>query len=178
MPQGRATVNTEYNLSIEFYSNLPSLIKEVRKKMGKFVSFNIPYVFAPLDIDFHMCNVGRSVCGFLPNGDIAVCGAGIDKKELALGNGLEDDIEDVWVNSPVFKTLRKGIFQIKGICGNCIFVKYCRGYCRAYTFSTYGQLDASYPVCQTLYEQGKFPEKYMIDPDCDCSYGKLPGMDE
>ncbi|KYK31972.1 MAG: radical SAM protein [Theionarchaea archaeon] len=175
MPQGRATINTGYNLSIEFYRNLPSLIKKVRKEMGKKVSFNVPYMFAPLDIDFLMCNVGKSICGLLPNGDIAVCGAGIDRRELTLGNALEDDIEDVWVNSPVFTTLRKDVFRVTGICGNCIFAKYCRGYCRAYTFSIYGRLDASYPTCQILYEQGAFPERHMIDPDRDCSYGGLPG---
>ncbi|MGD2248469.1 MAG: radical SAM protein [Candidatus Methanofastidiosia archaeon] len=178
MPQGRANNNTDLTLSMGFYRKLPSLIKRVRKEMKKKVSFNIPYIFAPLDINFLMCNVGKSICGLLPNGDIAVCGAGVNRRDLTLGNCLTDDIEDVWMNSSVFKTLRKDFFDIKGICGNCLFVKYCHGYCRAYAFSVYGKLDASYPVCQILYEQGAFPEKYMIDPDRDCSYGELPGMDD
>ncbi len=169
MPEGRAKVNTEYQLSTEFYvQELPSLIKEIKKKRGKKVKFNVPYIFNPLDRDTLTCAVGREICGLLPNGDIAVCGAGINRKELALGNVLEDDIRDVWMNSPAFLTLRKNVFESEGICGNCIFAKYCKGYCRANSFSVYGRLDAPFPVCQMLYEQGAFPEKYMIDPNQDC----------
>lgn len=171
MPEGRAKANAEYQLDSGFYANeLSPLVRRIRKERGKKVSFNVPHVFAPLHIDFFSCSVGKKICGLLPNGDIAVCGAGINRRELTLGNALEDSIEDVWMNSPAFLTLRKSTFESKGICSNCIFAKYCRGYCRAHAFSVYGRLDASYPICQMLYEKGVFPEKYMIDPNRDCSF--------
>ena len=174
MPEGRAKVNSEYQLPSEFYAeDLPLLIRKIKRKMEEKVRFNVPFAFSPLDINLRACTVGKEICGLLPNGDIAVCGAGINKRELALGNALEDDIEDVWMNSPIFLTLRKDVFESEGICGNCIFAKYCRGYCRAYTYSIYGRLDVSFPICQTLYEEGIFPERYMIDPDKDCSLRAL-----
>jgi radical SAM protein with 4Fe4S-binding SPASM domain len=170
MFQGRAKDNEQYNLAPEFYVEyLPLLIRKIRKEK-KNVAFNVPYMFSPLSIEFLSCTVGKEICGLLPNGDIAVCGAGIKRKELTLGNALEDDIEDVWVNSPAFLTLREDAFSLKGVCGNCIFAKYCLGYCRAFAYSIYGQLDAPYPICQHLYNQEVFPEKYLIDPGRDCSF--------
>jgi radical SAM protein with 4Fe4S-binding SPASM domain len=169
MPEGRAKINAEYQLSADFYVHqLPSLIKRTRGEGGD-VQFNVPYIFNPLDRTFHSCSVGKKICGLLPTGDIAVCAAGINKKELVLGNALEDDIGDIWVNSPAFLTLRKSLFESRGICGNCLFAKYCRGFCRANSFAVYGQLDAPFPICQMLYEQGVFPAQYTIDPDRDCS---------
>lgn len=171
MLEGRAKIHDEYQLAAEFYIHtLPSLIKEIKTKMGSAVQFNVPYIFNPLGRDSPNCSVGTKICGFLPNGDIAVCGAGNNKKELVLGNALVDDIEDIWLNSGAFLTLRKDVFESKGVCGNCLFARYCRGYCRAYSFSVYGQLDAPFPICQMLYEEGIFPEKYMIDPKKDCSF--------
>jgi radical SAM protein with 4Fe4S-binding SPASM domain len=170
MPEGRAKINTEYQLTAEFYVyNLPTVIQNIRKEAGTKVRFNVPYIFNPYDRDFLNCSVGSNICGFLPTGDIAVCAAGIKKRELVLGNALTDDIKDIWVNSPAFLALRKDIFTSKGICGNCLFARYCRGYCRANSFAVYGQLDAPFPICQMLYEEGIFPEKYMIDPAQDCS---------
>lgn len=171
IPEGRSKVNTQYQLSADFYvEKLPLLIKRIKNERGKKVIFNIPLAISPLTIDFVSCTVGKEICGLLPNGDISICGVGIDKKELTLGNVLEDDIEDIWVNSPAFLTLRKSTFESKGICGNCIFGKYCMGHCRALTYSVYGQLDAPYPVCQTLYEEGVFPQKYLVDPEKDCAF--------
>ncbi|KYK35154.1 MAG: radical SAM protein [Theionarchaea archaeon] len=171
IPEGRSKVNTQYQLTADFYvEKLPPLIKRIKKERGKKVIFNIPLAISPLTIDFVSCTVGKEICGLLPNGDISICGVGIDKKELTLGNVLEDDIEDIWVNSPAFLTLRKSTFESKGICGNCIFGKYCMGHCRALTYSVYGQLDAPYPICQKLYEEGVFPQKYLIDPEKDCAF--------
>jgi SynChlorMet cassette radical SAM/SPASM protein ScmF len=171
MPEGRAKINIQYQLPVESYAEeLPLLMKRIRKKMGKKVSFTIPCAFAPLNAKFLNCTVGKEICGLLPNGDIAVCGAGINKEELVLGNALVNDIEDVWLNSPVFLALRKGVRELKGICSNCMFARYCMGHCRAYAYAVYGTLDAPYPMCQDLYEKGVFPEKYVVDPDKDCSF--------
>ncbi|MBU7020679.1 MAG: radical SAM protein [Theionarchaea archaeon] len=170
-PEGRAENNDRYQLPIESYvEDLPLLIKKIRKKMGEKVSFAIPYVFAPLNTRFLNCTVGKEICGLLPNGDIAMCGAGINREDLVLGNALRDDIEDIWLHSPVFMTLRRGITSLKGVCSNCWFAQYCMGHCRAYAYSVYGQLEAPYPMCQTVYEQGAFPEKYLVHPERDCSY--------
>jgi radical SAM protein with 4Fe4S-binding SPASM domain len=170
IPEGRSKKNAQYQLSPEFYvKTLPSLIRRVKEKKGKNVIFNFPFVFSPLHVDFKSCTVGRDLCGLLPNGDLAVCGAGLNRRELAVGNTLEDDIEDIWMNSPAFLTLRKKASEIKGICGNCMFIKHCLGHCRAFAYSESGQLDAPYPICQILYEQGIFPQKYMIEVEKDCS---------
>lgn len=170
IPEGRSKINSQYQLPPAFYvEKLPSLIKKVKKERGRKVIFNFPFVFSPLDVDFVSCTVGKELCGLLPNGDIAVCGAGIDNRELALGNALRGDIRDIWENSPAFLTLRESVFDIKGICGNCMFVKHCLGHCRSFAYSEYGHLDAPYPICQTLYEAGMFPQRYMIDPNKDCS---------
>lgn len=171
MPEGRTKIYSEYQLSPEFYVNeLPSMIKKIKKGEKRKVQFNVPYVFDPLNRDSLTCTVGKEICGLLPTGDIAVCGAGINNRELVLGNVLKDDIGEIWMNSPAFLTLRKDVFESKGICGNCLFARYCRGYCRANAFSVYGELDAPFPICQMLYDQGVFPNKYMIDPRRDCSY--------
>ncbi len=169
MPEGRTKMHSEYQVSADFYIHeLPSFIKKIKKKRKNRVKFNVPFIFDPYDRDYGTCSVGKKICGLLPNGDIAVCGAGINRRELSLGNVLHDDICDVWVNSPAFLALRKDVFLSKGICGNCVFAKYCRGYCRAHSFSVYSTLDAPFPICQMLYEQGVFPEKYMINPTRGC----------
>ena len=170
MPEGRTKQNIHYILDKEFFRKLPSLIRRINVEMGKDIKFNVPHIFAPLTTSFLACTVGREICGLLPNGDISVCGAGINKKELAVGNALTDDISDIWVNSPVFLTLRKDAFALKGVCGNCIFAKYCAGHCRAFAYVVFGELDAPYPVCQRLYNQGMFPKKYLIDPEKKCFF--------
>lgn len=87
------------------------------------------------------------------------------------GDARSDRISDLWFSSEGIICLRTpGLTRLKGICGNCVFPNTCRGYCRAQALDEYGDIDAPYPICQHFAEAGRFPARYMINPEAGISY--------
>lgn len=122
---------------------------------------------------------GRSVtCGWsqtflavLANGEAALCQGLYEVDEAKAGNVLATSVAEVWHNSPLFtETRRWSGADLDGICSNCAVADSCRGLCRASAIAAYGDLRAPYPLCQTLYEMGQFPESMLLDGARDCSY--------
>lgn len=55
------------------------------------------------------------------------------------------------------------VTDIKGVCSKCIYLKECGGNCRADAVAQYGDILAPYPICQKLYDAGKFPKECLRD---------------
>ncbi len=93
----------------------------------------------------------NSVSGCLPgyielfisaNGDVYPCTM---LQNYKLGNILEDNIEDIWLNSPPLDSLRNKN-NLKGKCGNCKHKNLCGG-CRASALGIKGDLFQEDPYC-------------------------------
>jgi len=71
------------------------------------------------------CGAGRLYCSLSPQGDVHPCVF----LPVGVGNLKSEKFQEVWLNAPLFKTLRdRG--NLKGVCGKCSY-KYVCGGCRA-----------------------------------------------
>ncbi len=91
------------------------------------------------------CGAGRFYLAMEPNGDIYPCVFFPRDKKYLIGNILEDDFEELWINSKLLKELRdKNI--LKGNCGQCNYRFYCGG-CRARAVNYFNDHLAPDPGC-------------------------------
>ena len=86
---------------------------------------NLPYLITQLGEFFSGCATGLYYCGLSPEGDILPCAPAAN---LKMGNLLKNDLEDIWLNHPIFKVLRRRN-KIKGKCSHCSTNGFCGG-CR------------------------------------------------
>ena len=87
------------------------------------------------------CGAGRFYCAISPEGNVQPCVF----MPLAVGNLKTEKLEDIWLNSPVFKELRdRG--NLKGRCGSCEFKFVCGG-CRARAYAYHDDYLMSDPGC-------------------------------
>ena len=70
------------------------------------------------------CLAGTSYCIISPKGDVQPCAY----MKMAIGNVKEMAFDQIWAESPVFKTLRTLAYS--GLCGHCGYKNKCGG-CRA-----------------------------------------------
>ncbi|MFA5746519.1 MAG: radical SAM protein [Candidatus Paceibacterota bacterium] len=123
----------------EIYSGLVFLSK---KKKLKF-SFNRT-LWNIIDKKIgHPCSVGLNAVAILADGTLLPC----RRLEIPIGNFLNGDFVDVWLNSPVLNKLRdRG--KIKK-CGSCEHLEKCGG-CRAVAYGKTGDLLSEDPQCFKL----------------------------
>lgn len=88
------------------------------------------------------CATGLFYCGLSPEGDVLPCAPATS---LKLGNLLNDNLEDIWLNHPLLNNIRKRN-KINGKCSKCNAKDYCGG-CRLTSFGTTGDWLASDPTC-------------------------------
>ncbi len=86
------------------------------------------------------CGAGRFYMGMRANGDLQPCVF----FPLKLGNILEDDFEDLWVNNKILQELRNKDL-LKG-CNTCEYRHYCGG-CRARAYGYFGDYLSPDPGC-------------------------------
>lgn len=70
------------------------------------------------------CLAGTSYCIISPKGDVQPCAY----MKMEIGNVKETPFDEIWAESPVFKTLRT--LDYSGLCGRCGYKNKCGG-CRA-----------------------------------------------
>ena len=87
------------------------------------------------------CGAGRTYCAIQPNGDVTPCVF----MPIVVGNLREADLEEIWRNSDVLKSLRVRD-DLKGSCGKCKYRYLCGG-CRARGHAYFGDFKASDPGC-------------------------------
>ncbi|MGD2249135.1 MAG: radical SAM protein [Candidatus Methanofastidiosia archaeon] len=135
-----------------------SLMKENSK-----ISSNLPLAFLDSCVSYYACPAGRERLTVLPNGDVSFCAYCTYEDNMVAGNIRKDPLKDIWEKGIIFKKFQKIESLLEGVCNLCIFKKYCKGSCRAWAYDRYGSLYAPYPLCQKLYEEGIFPEKYLLE---------------
>ncbi|MHA1378197.1 MAG: SPASM domain-containing protein [Candidatus Helarchaeota archaeon] len=75
------------------------------------------------------CVAGIRFCTIDCNGDVYPCSFFKDSKYI-VGNVLEQDLQEMWLNSNVFKQFREMRGKLKGKCKYCEIQEHCGG-CRA-----------------------------------------------
>ena len=126
----------------------------------------LPPAFQPQGNAATTCGWSQSFLSILANGDVALCQGLYEVDEAKAGNIRKDSLKEIWHNSLLFTVSRSWTpDDLKGICSNCAVAESCRGLCRANAYSEYHDLKAPYPLCQSLYEEGRFPQAMMIDPN-------------
>ena len=91
------------------------------------------------------CGAGRFYMSIEPNGDMYPCVFLPHKEDLRLGNLVENDFEDIWMNNNVLKVLRNKEI-LKGNCGDCESRNICGG-CRARAYNYFDDILAPDPGC-------------------------------
>jgi radical SAM protein with 4Fe4S-binding SPASM domain len=94
------------------------------------------------------CGAGRLYCAISPEGNVQPCVF----MPLVVGNLKTERLEDIWLNSPVFKDLRDRE-KLKGRCGKCEFKFVCGG-CRARAYAYHDDYLVSDPGCIRKLSEG------------------------
>ena len=112
--------------------------REHLKNIGE----GLPSMIVRMKGYFSGCATGLNYCGLDPTGEVLPCAPASDIK---LGNLLENSLEDIWVNHPIFKKIRDRN-NLKGKCSECRAKEYCGG-CRLTSFGVTGDWLAEDPSC-------------------------------
>ncbi len=91
---------------------------------------------------FSGCATGLNYCGLDPTGAVLPCAPA---SNIRLGSLIETQLEDIWINHPVFKKIRQRD-EIKGKCSICQSNEYCGG-CRLTSFGETGDWLSQDPGC-------------------------------
>lgn len=136
--------------------------KDLQKRVSIPLFYSWPMAFHGisrlLDNQTGLCNI-EHILGVLATGHLAMCGIGIQEKELVYGQLGKDDVEEVWINNPALLQMRSIIVSslIEGVCKNCIHQKLCKGNCLAQNYFSSKQLTAPFWFCQMADENNLFP---------------------
>lgn len=87
------------------------------------------------------CTAGIAGVAISPELDVYPC----VKLRIPAGNLKEQSLKDIWLNSPLFASLRDW-HNLKGHCPQCEYVSICRG-CRADAWARTGDYLAPDPLC-------------------------------
>jgi len=134
---------------------------ELRPRSKVRIHFDIPFAFYSirklLNDSLGRCTV-RNILGMLAGGELSLCGIGVTVPELIYGHMENDDLREVWCDSPGLALLREQIpDQLEGICGKCLHRDVCQGTCVANNFHVAGRLNAPYRFCDYAETMGLFP---------------------
>ncbi|MFA6074709.1 MAG: SynChlorMet cassette radical SAM/SPASM protein ScmF [Negativicutes bacterium] len=138
-------------------------------KVGVFYSH--PAAFKPLHRLFGSadggCNISgcgiKGIIGVIADGSYALCGIGLQIRELIFGNAKTDKLADVWNNSAVLQAIRADLpDKLEGVCADCVLKSRCIGSCVAQNYHGARSLYAPFWYCQTAYEQGLFPASRLL----------------
>ncbi|MBM4147808.1 MAG: SynChlorMet cassette radical SAM/SPASM protein ScmF [Lentisphaerae bacterium] len=122
--------------------------------------FDIPQAFRPLGRiarSDESCGI-LTILGLLSTGHYALCGIGMQVKELVFGMAGKDNLSGIWRGSRVLGEIRAGLPQrLQGVCGRCLMNSRCLGACLAQNYYRLGSMWGPYWFCEQAEEQGLFP---------------------
>lgn len=138
------------------------LEKKPRFKFSR--TSTVPIALIPREIleredprNFMMCSFPY-ILGVEADGRAAPCDGFFNLPEYIVGNVREQGLEILWKH-PLFAELRSIKPQdLRGVCSVCKWAAQCYGGCRASAAVEFGDIRASDPVCQLMYDAGLFPE--------------------
>lgn len=173
LPEGRATLEMDVKIE-KLLEKLDEFWDIYRKNEIKFEFAEncvLPPVCIPKDLrekglhkTFVVCCSFPNMMGISADGNVAPCDGFLGWKNYIAGNIYKDKIENIWnkmINDS--NIIPPNVTDIKGVCSKCIYLKECGGNCRADAVAQYGDILAPYPICQKLYDAGKFPKECLRD---------------
>ena len=130
-------------------------------KKDKLLDVVIPKPFIPSDIHRSpKCDWGFGMIGLTAKGRFGICQYANEELSTIKSN---NNIIKAW-HEDLFKTLRRiDTNNLKGVCGNCKYASWCRGFCRLYAHEIYKDIFAPYPFCQDTYNNNLFPSTCLIN---------------
>jgi SynChlorMet cassette radical SAM/SPASM protein ScmF len=176
-PTGRGKQMTSRN-QIPDIGRLVELGRWVEDDLQKRVStplfYSWPIVFHNLK---RLSQKGSDSCGILnilgilANGNLAMCGIGVEIPELSYGRLGRDRVLDTWNNNQILKDLRNNLpKKLEGVCQLCIFKRQCLGNCIAQNYQQAKCMTAPFWFCQQSYENGLFPTTRLKIDEFDSDY--------
>ena len=114
---------------------------EVTMSMAHMQTVKVTKKAIPLADFIGGCGAGRLYCSLSPSGDVHPCVF----FPVTVGNLKKENFTDVWLNAPMFKTLRNRK-NLKGACAACKYKFICGG-CRARASAYHDDYLASDPGC-------------------------------
>jgi SynChlorMet cassette radical SAM/SPASM protein ScmF len=134
---------------------------ELQKKTLIRLYFDWPKAFRNLrqlhqEMTCH-CHILNSL-GLLANGNLALCGIGVQEPDLVFGSIGADSIKNIWETDPILLELRAKLpSELTGICGKCLLRYNCLGNCVAQNYHEAKSLTAPFWFCREAEEAGLFP---------------------
>jgi SynChlorMet cassette radical SAM/SPASM protein ScmF len=163
-PSGRGEVMTKKNRTLDI-QRLIELGKWVERDLQKRTSISLhyswPMAFYSLDRllsnDPASCGI-FGILGILSTGHLAMCGIGMQVKDLCYGLLGCDPVTNVWVSHPLLLKMRK-VFpaELEGVCQSCILHDRCMASCVASNYQHSQSLTSSFWFCHAAVEAGLFP---------------------
>ena len=166
--RGESFIKKGESLSVEDLIRLGHYTEEVIAKTTDLeLFFDYPNAFRSLSrIAKHGCGECAilNIIGVIADGHYALCGIGAHVKELVFGKVGQDSLDEVWRESEILKSLRKGLpGNLQGVCKQCILRKSCLGRCIAQNYYTGKTLWSSFWFCDEAYREGLFPRTRLSD---------------
>lgn len=173
LPEGRATI--EMDVEIDTLLKKLEEFWDVYRKNDIHFEFAencvLPPVFIPEDLrkkgvhkPFLVCCSFPNMMGISADGNVAPCDGFLTWDKYVAGNIYKEELKDIWNRmSTDTNIIPEDVTDIGGVCAKCKYLPECGGNCRADSVAYYGDLLAPYPICQHLYEQGKFPKECLTD---------------
>lgn len=154
------------------YSKVKKLVDEFyfdfMKQDPKKITIELPVALMPLEFeDQAKCSWGEAMLGIDSFGNIGLCHVSCNDECFKFGNINADKIQDIWFKNKKLKKFQElDPNRLKGVCGKCIAREWCRGGCRVYAISKYGDFYAPDPQCQNIFEIGEFPSFALENEEC------------
>ena len=99
------------------------------------------------------CGCVWSTMSVLADGTMVPCG---QLAQMKLGHVNQDNLREVWLNSPVLKSMRKRI-EIKlskfESCSDCKYMEFCRGGCPATAYTMFGKVNIPNLAIDSCYRE-------------------------
>ena len=154
--------NKENGLEITEIIKLFDLVeKKLIPENKMHILFDIPFAFYPVKRllrERSRCNV-LNILGMLSGGELSLCGIGTTVPELIYGHMKNNNLKEVWCESPGLHLLRELVPEkLEGICSNCIHRDFCLGSCGANTYYRTKKLNAPYVFCEQAEKLKIFPD--------------------
>ena len=161
--RGESFIKEGESFSVEHLIRLGHYTEEVIAKTTDLeLYFDYPNAFRSLS---RIAKYGCGECailniiGVIASGHYALCGIGEHIKELVFGKVGKDNLDEVWGESVILKSLREGLpANLEGVCKHCILRKSCLGRCVAQNYYTSKTLWSPFWFCDEAYKEGLFPD--------------------
>lgn len=154
-------------LTVEEIISLYKRRRELESKYGVFIFIEGPPSFASI---YEIVSGHAAICpftniiGLLSDGSLSYCGIGNSCPELIFGriNDNDFDLQRFWQEAEPLITVRQlSCTKHEGVCGLCVFEYFCKGSCPALAYGEFKSFLGPDPWCQSAFEKGLFPSKYL-----------------